>query len=296
MPTRLQLARSDIHRLFDEQPKRVFLAAEIKDILNEHRIEWRLARGMSTAEFFRFLEGRNKLQAVEMDFPWRKEVRYVWRSAPLPETLMTLRPRCYFSHYTAMQMHDLTEQDSRMVYVNFEQTPKPAPAGGLSQEGIDRAFRGQQRMAKNIADVGDYRVCLLNGKHTGYLGVESRPVQWGEDDQATPVRLTDVERTLIDITVRPDYAGGPDEVLKAYERAGERASVNRLGAYLQKMRYVYPYHQAIGFYLERSDTFRDSAVARFRERFDFEYDFYLAYGMKKTRFDAKWRLHVPAWM
>jgi len=296
MPTRLQIARSDIHRCFDEQPKRVFLAAEIKDILSKHRGDWRLAWGMSTAEFFRFLEGRDKLQTVEMDFPWRKETRYVWRSAPLVENLMTLRPQCHFSHYTAMQMHDLTEQDSRMIYVNFEQTPKPSPAGGLSQEGIDRAFRGQQRMAKNIAEVEGYRVCLLNGKHTGYLGVESRPVRWGGDDQATEVRLTDVERTLIDITVRPDYAGGPDEVLKAYERAGARASVNRLGAYLQKMRYVYPYHQAIGFCLERSDAFRDSAIARFKARFEFEHDFYLAYGMKDTRYEPKWRLHVPAWM
>lgn len=296
MPTRHQLARSDIHRFLDEQTKRVFSSAEIKDILNKHRDEWRLAVSMSTAEFFRFLKGRDTLQVVEMDFPWRKETRYVWRSAPFAETVMTLRPKCHFSHYTAMQMHDLTEQDSRMVYVNFEQTPKPPPAGGLSQEGIDRAFRGQQRIAKNIAEVGDYRVCLLNGKHTSYVGVESRLVQWGEDDQETEVRLTDVERTLIDIAVRPDYAGGPDEVLKAYERAGERASVNRLGAYLQKMRYVYPYHQAIGFYVERSNTFRDSAIARFKERFDIEYDFYLAYGMRKTRYESKWRLHVPAWM
>ncbi len=296
MPTRLELARNDIHRVLDEQPKRVFIAAEIKSILRAHRDEWRLAMGMSTAEFFRFLEGRNKLRVVEIDLPWRKETRYVWRSAPLAEVLMTLRKQCHFSHFTAMQMHDLTDQDSRMVYVNFEQTPKPSPAGGLSQEGIDRAFGGQQRRAKNIAEVGDYRVCLLNGKHTGYLGVETRPVRWSGDDEATEVRLTDVERTLIDITVRPDYSGGPDEVLGAFERAGDRASVNRLGAYLQKMRYVYPYHQSIGFYMERSGSFSESAIARFRDRFEFEYDFYLAYGMKQTRYESKWRLHVPDWM
>jgi len=62
------------------------------------------------------------------------------------------------------------------------------------------------------------------------------------------------------------------------------------------MRYVYPYHQAIGFYLEKSEGYSSSALERFRDRYDFEYDFYLAYGMKDTRYDKRWRLHVPSWM
>lgn len=294
MPTRLQLARRDIHRYLDEHPQNVFLSSELKDILRQKRDDWRLAQSTYAPDFFRFLEGPEKLQAVTMAFPKRKEVRYIWRSAPTAEILLTLRPKCYFSHYTAMQMHELTEQDAKVVYVNFEQSPKPT-GGNLSQQSIDRAFRGKQRMAQTIADLGDQRVYLLNGKHTGYLGIETRSVRWGGDKE-TQVRLTDVERTLIDITVRPNYAGGPDEVLKAYSRAGDRASANRIAAYLQKMRYVYPYHQAIGFYMERSGGFTDSAINRFRDRFEIEFDFYLAYGLSKTRFDPGWRLHVPAWM
>jgi hypothetical protein len=296
MRTRLQIAREEIHRHFDALPQQVFQASEIQRILSEKRLAWHLASGMSVAEFFRFLENEGKLRKVVMHFPWRKETRYAWGAAPLAAVLMSLRARCHFSHFTAMQMHDLTEQDARTVYVNFEQTPKPSPAGGLSQDGIDRAFRRPQRQATNLAEMGGYRVCLLNGKHTGYLGVEARPVRWGADAQEVPVRLTDVERTLIDITVRPDYSGGPNEVLKAYERAGRRASVNRLAAYLLKLKYVYPYHQAIGFYLERSGGFGAAQVERFRDRFEFEHDFYLAYGLAQTRYERRWRLHVPAWM
>lgn len=296
MPTRLEIARSDIHRYFDEQVKRVFLLSEIQQIMSRNHQDWRLAMSTSSEDFLKFLTGPKKLRKVELKFPSRKEVRYIWRSAPLSEILLTLRPKCHFSHYTAMQMHDLTEQDARTVYINYEQTPKPSPQGGLSQEGIDKAFHRQQRMAKTIAILGDYRVCLLNGKRTEYLGVETRMVQWGGEDEESETRVTDIERTLIDITIRPFYAGGPDEILKAYQRAGKRASANRLAAYLQKMRYVYPYHHAIGFYMERSGGFRDTAVERFHDRFDYEYDFYLAYGIKNTRFDERWRLHVPEWM
>ena len=65
-----------------------------------------------------------------------------------------------------------------------------------------------------------------------------------------PLRFTNLERTLIDAAVRPVYAGGVFEVRKAYQLAKEKVSVNRLAALLQKLNYIYPYHQAIGFYLE----------------------------------------------
>lgn len=297
MPTRLQLARKEINEFFDQHPQRVFLMADIKAVLRRHRDDWRLAQGMSTKAFFDFLISPGRLQVIEMDFPWRKETRYIWRSAPLAEVLMSIRPRCHFSHFTAMQMHGLTEQDLRTVYVNSEQTPKPPPAGGLTQSGIDRAFRGKQRVATNMAEVLGQRVYLLNGKHTGYCGVEVRRVQWGgRGEDEAEVEVSDVERTLIDITVRPSYAGGPDEVLKAYRRAGERASANRIGAYLLKLGYAYPYHQAIGFYMEQSEAFKPSAIERFRDRFEMDFDFYLAYGVAQTRYDQRWRLHVPEWM
>jgi hypothetical protein len=84
-----------------------------------------------------------------------------------------------------------------------------------------------------------------------------------------------------------------DMVLKAYERAGSRASVNRLAALLAQLEYIYPYHQAVGFYLERSGVFTPSAIELFRGKFKYEFDFYLTYEMKQTQYHPRWRLHVP---
>ena len=66
------------------------------------------------------------------------------------------------------------------------------------------------------------------------------------------LEVTDLERTLIDITVRPNYAGGAKAVLSAYRQARGRISVDKLLTFLKRFDYVYPYHQAIGFYLEKS--------------------------------------------
>ena len=54
------------------------------------------------------------------------------------------------------------------------------------------------------------------------------PARLGDEQLRRLVDLTDVERTLIDITVRPHYAGGVYQVKEAFETARERVSVGRL--------------------------------------------------------------------
>lgn len=104
-------------------------------------------------------------------------------------------------------------------------------------------------------------------------------------------RVTDLERTLIDVTLRPAYAGGVFEVAKAYALARERVSVNKLVTMLRKLEFAYPYHQAIGYYLERSG-YTASPLALVR-RLPFEHDLYLAHDMGRTRYEAAWHLFVP---
>jgi predicted transcriptional regulator of viral defense system len=100
-----------------------------------------------------------------------------------------------------------------------------------------------------------------------------------------------LERTLVDLTVRPLYAGGVPEVLEAYRRAREEVSMMKLLAVLKRFQYVYPYHQAVGFYMERSG-YRSSQFEQLRQK-GFEFDFYLGYGMPEKEYDSNWRLYIP---
>ena len=105
------------------------------------------------------------------------------------------------------------------------------------------------------------------------------------------VATTKIERTLIDIAVRPDYAGGPYQVLEAYVAARGRISGNVLVATLKKLDYVYPYHQVIGAYMLRAGFSRAQLAPL--QRLGLNYDFYLTYGLKEADFIKEWRLHVP---
>lgn len=283
----LRVAKKDVAAAFEARPTKILRTADIGSILKENRTGWRVAQRTTLADFVEFLVAETALRRIEMPFPRRKELRYTWGEVSLYELLLTLRPDSYLSHYTAVFIHELTEQVPKSIYLNQEQSPKPHADAGLEQSRIDEAFRRPPRITRNVANVGGFRAYVLNGQHTGGLGVVEVPGPAGER-----VRVTNVERTLIDIAVRPFYAGGIHEVLKAYRLASTKVSVNKLVATLRKLDYVYPYHQAVGFYLERSAAYRPELVEMLH-RMPMSYDFYLAHQMRQTEYSKRWRLFFP---
>ena len=187
-----------------------------------------------------------------------------------------------------MFLHGLNDQIPKTLYVNKEQSEKPSPKGELSQEAIDRAFFSKQRRSRYVFVWGDTSIVVLSGKHTNRLEVGTATGPGGET-----LEVTTVARTLVDIAVRPDYAGGVYQVLAAYEGARERVSVNALLAVLKKLDYRYPYHQVVGFYLTRAG-YDPAKVARLKS-LGLHFDFYLDYAIpaKNRLYDTEWRLFFP---
>jgi predicted transcriptional regulator of viral defense system len=287
-PSRLTIAKNDILRHFDELGKRVFTPTEIARILSEQRAFWRLATNTSSSQFIGYLTAQNRLRTVEFKSETYQKTmtRYAWGDASIYELALSLKKGAYLCHGTAVFLHGLTDIIAKQIYVNAEQSPKPAPSGRLTQQALDRAFANNQRQSNLTYEYDGYGITMISGKNTSRLGVEtlSGPAQESLD-------VTHIERTLIDITVRPSYAGGVFKVLEAYRAAKPHVSINRLLATLTKLNYVYPYQQAIGFFMDRAgyDPLRLKLV---QER-NTEFDFYITYGLETPDYDSKWKLFHP---
>jgi len=285
--SRLEAAKSDILGFFGSHPETIFKRTAIEKIFKDNFKTWNLAHTITVLKFINFLKEHGKLRELTFKFPVQKIVRYVWGGTPsLYQIASTFYPDSYFTHYTAVYLHELTDQVPRSVYINFEQPAKAFRDSELVQERIDHAFANKQRVTNNFAAYEEFKIYILNGMYTKKAGVIEMTGPDGEK-----ISVTSLERTLIDITVRPAYAGGVFEVLRAYKAARERVSINKLAAMLKQLNYVYPYHQAVGFYLEKAG-YKESQI-NLLKKIAIEFDFYLTHQMKEKEYSKKWRLYYP---
>ena len=295
---KLKNAKKAILKTIGDFPQRVFSYTDLKNILYSNRKSWSLSEHIGISKFIKFLcRGGHLTEEVfappgsHREDPSRQtRTLYALHDASDLEVAAMIQNDAYLSHWTAAYIHGLTQQIPQKIYVNKEQRPKPSQRRtSLSQEAIDRAFRNKPRVTSHVFHFRNRALYLLNGKNTKNLevGVATDP-ETGEAFQATKL-----ERTLIDIVVRPQYAGGIHEVLDAYETAARSKDVssNVLVATLKKLDYVYPYHQAIGYYMEKAGF--PMASLKLARNIPMEYDFYLGNRMEDTEYIPDWRLYVP---
>ncbi|MEO9590572.1 hypothetical protein [Rhodopirellula bahusiensis] len=284
MVTRLEKAAPKIFTTLSERA--VCTHSDLQKLFRDNHESWNLPNSLSFSKFVQFAIERGELQKHRLEFPHRPATRYSWGDVPLENIVQSIQPKGYFSHYSAMQHHDLTEQLPKAIYFNIEQR---LSGGGTepSQIAMDRAFKGKCRISKNSVKVNDRTIRILNGRNTGEMGVVTM-----SDSKPIEKRVTNIERTLIDITVRTVYSGGVFQVAEAFAAAASEVSIERLATYLRRLNFTYPYHQSIGYYMDRSGKYSRSQLDVIRD-FGLEFDFYLDYAMKKTKYVEEWRLHVP---
>jgi hypothetical protein len=272
---------------FENNSDRTFSLSDLESLFVDKAREWNLPPSMTQQTFVQMLLHRTKLRQLRLPSPnYSSLLRYGWGANISPISIAaSIKDDAFFSHGSAMWIHGLG-QDEKNIFINSEQSEKPRNFGRLTQDAIHRAFQNQQRRSKRIYKYQRTTITVLNGKHTGRMDVGPSTSPSGHK-----VEVTSLERTLIDITVRPGYSGDVRGVLQAFRLAKNRISVQKLIALLDKFDYTYPYHQSIGFYLKHAGYGdADQLVAK---RDGLKFDFYLCHGLKDPLFDLDWKVFFP---
>lgn len=287
MPSKIKSAKPQITDFFERSPIKAFNRTGLAQILKDNRENWQLPAGLGVSKFLNFLVDNTKLQEITLESEhYFSETRFIWGHPSIYAIALSLKKKSYLTHGSAVFLHNLNDQIPRTIYINYEQSPKPQK-GVLTQEGINRAFSNQQRQSNLTFKYDNFRIVAINGKHTNRLEVSP----WISPNLES-LDVTKLERTLIDITVRPAYAGGVYQVLEAFERAKDIISVNTLVATLKKLNYLYPYQQAIGFYMERAG-YTENKWSRLL-KLGTPFDFYITHQIAKKEYSRKWRLFYPS--
>jgi len=287
MASRLQTANRHILRLFESSQQKIFTSTDLAKILSSNRDAWKLTQGTTTSNFIDFLTSKGKLHRINLrSHAYSGVTRYAWGEVSPYQIGLSLRRGAYLTHATAVFLHGLTDLLPKILYVNAEQSEKSPPAGNLTQPALDRAFSNNERRSNYVFEYRKTEFVLISGKSTNRLEVGTIHGPSGE-----VLEVTKLERTLIDICVRPIYSGGPYQVIEAYRAARERISANTMLATLSKLGYKYPYHQAIGFYMQRAG-YSESQYSKFK-KLGLHFDFYLTHHITDRAYDSDWRLYYP---
>lgn len=292
-PTKLRYVRQfrtekAIRSTFEEEPVHAFSHAALEQLIETNRTRWELAPTARAQNIIERLFKNNIISAQEIIFSKEETyLRYTYGDVSPMELAVSLHPKAYLSHYSAASLISLTTQVPKTIYTTIEESKRMGPTGGdLTQQGVDKAFLNPQRRPENkTATVGDYSIQLLSAKYTDRAGVLT----------AAKIPHTGVERTLIDLAVRPGYSGGAFMILDMYRQAVTQGfSAPKLMNWLEKFQYVYPYHQSIGFLLEKAGYTAKALTAL--KALPREFDFYLDYAMKEKDYSSDWRLYYPKGM
>lgn len=281
--SRFVVAESRIKAFFRDSARKVYSKEQLSEVLEQNRTLWNLPFSMYTDKFIEKLLNSELLSKREIIFSGTdlKKERYLISDASIFQVAVSMVNKSYLSHYTAVYLHGLTNQIPKTIYITFEQSKKNNIDRKLEQRAIDSAFSKPQRKSGTTTIYDGFTFLLHNGMYSNRSGVFS----------LNNLPVTNIERTLIDIAVRPNYAGGVDSVLDIYRRAIDKISINKLIATLDKLNFIYPYHQAIGFYLEKAGLSDDKLEALRQKKILF--DFYLTYEISEKDYNNTWKIYYP---
>lgn len=281
------IASPDIKRTVDELNTKAFSKIFLYRLFEQERSRWNISSLKTFKQFIDFILKENILIEHELSAPNGKH-QLLYSNGEVDDFTLfgALNTHGYFTHYTSMFLHQLTLQIPKTYYLNVEHSTD-IPAQGLTQKAIDNAFSHAQRKANNSFSYNTKKVYILNGKKTDGLGVIQKV------NETESYKYTDLERTLIDIAIRPVYSGGVFEVLGAYQAAKKQIDPVKLESYLTQLNFIYPYHQVIGFYVEKAGY--DAKTLKLFEK-DQKFRFYLTYNIRSKEFSSRWNLYFPKGM
>ena len=256
----LRIKKDQIEATFDANERLIYRLADLRKILKPYQILDEINQVKLTVNIeiiIKFLIAESHLHSVKF-YIYRPETVYFWRSVTDYQLLPAIKPKGYYSHLSAVYFHDFIEIDPDNHYFNNEQPEHGTIIKNLEQNRIDLAFANMQRVSSARTLLNGKIFWCISGKQTGNYGIIQKEISPG-----VIIPITNLERTLVDIVVRPTYAGGPKQILRVFQQAKSKISILRLAETLHALEYIYPYHQSIGFYLERAGVYDRQEIDQF---------------------------------
>jgi hypothetical protein len=287
----------------------MFTVAQRKKLVSQLRQPIRLKELRDSAEKLmrgtRYQYAHTFIQALEDEGivkmhtlrPKTRPPMHVYSSAPLNEVspydlAVSLLPNGYFCNLSAVYYHNLTNQVPNTVYWCQETS---APRKGrskqqLTEARIRSAFVKPSHHTSFVVKHNDHDIVVIERARGTDHGVVT--VRRKQSPCPAGSRVATLERALIDAVVSPHYNGGITSLCEYFRAAKGRLKTQKLLEVYRKLEFVYPYAQAIGFFMDHAGM--PDHAEELRRVYPPRQRFYVDHGARSTWiYDERWMISYP---
>ncbi len=285
----LNSAYPEILELLLGKRRKAFTISDLQDVFHSNKDQWRLSTRTTYNKFLSYLIEKKQLLSINELVQIEKgseKLIYTLENANKYDIITSIKKNGYLSYLTALVVHELTLQIPKTYYISEEIHDTYLTKNILNQENIDIAFSKEQRTTSKIYkdSVSKERYVFIEKK----MNIKNIGIIY-ENSFNYPV--SDIERTIIDCVVRPQYSGGIFSVLEAFRNAKNKLNLEKLDLYLDNLNYTYPYHQLVGFYLDKAG-YNEPLLKPFLSKVT-NFKFYMTYNLSNKILDQKWNIYYP---
>jgi len=264
-------------------PQSVYTTGQISQLIEDYAKAVNDPFDAATEIYLQYMVDKGLIGEIVIEGEKRNMKRYLTLPDTSPfEIACSLKTNSYLSHLAAAYVHGLVPAEPHVICVSVEGSKRAAEEGDLDQEKIDEAFQRPQRQSGAKMRCGNKHFLLLTSIYAERAGIEER----------RRFSLTGIERTLIDLTVRPAYGGGAGNILRTYKKAISSLSIDRIIKLLEILSYKYPYHQSIGLYLSLAGYCQQKELDKLK-KMGMIHSFYLEYEMIDPVYSDEWNIYFP---
>lgn len=280
-------SRALIISAFESLGSSVIRHKALKRFFAAHALDWGLSRYDSFERFLEWCLTKN-LTKQTLAFPTRPVDFYVWGSLRPFDLHNAVSSRAFLSHFTAALIHGLTDEVPKILYISDPQKPKQRRRSPLEQDAILRAMSRPARVTTDRAEL-DGLVCVRLTPVVPEGLVVAREIE----SSRSRLRVSTIERVLIEAVLAPGRCGGIESVLQIYRAAATSGvSTNALMRLLRGHDLLYPYAHAVGWLMEMAG-FGPRALSVVRREMS-PLDFFLVRGERASMsYNSTWRIYVP---
>jgi len=208
------------------------------------------------------------------------------------ELVPSLFSKSYFCNLTAIYHHRLTNQVPNAVYVCHEtiRANSGKPTGIPSESRVRSAFIKPHRHTNYVMNFREHDIVILDRERGSDHGVVK--VLKGSSPCPAGSRVAGLERALIDAVVAPHYNGGITSLPAYFKSAHGNLKIEVLLRVYSRLRFMYPYAQSIGFFLEHAGMRKEADQVR--NVYPPHHRFYVDHSAKESwSYNERWMILYP---